>query len=293
MNLLNKMHKKLSCGFWNIGIIDTPIDSIINGKTDYTIRWLKHDNIDCFYADPFPVYDDGSTVQILAEEFNYFKCKGIIVELTIDKNNMCLKNRKVVLETEYHLSFPFVDDKVIVPEQYRSGKLYAYESGIEKCICDLPVIDPTLFTYNGEKYMIGTIITQNSVDANTDLYLLKKIQGKYVLVEDYPIKKDISSSRSAGRIFKIGSYMYRPAQDCKRIYGDQVRIMRISSILKEWNEEEVCIVDSKKSDSYNEGLHTLNVFGNYIIVDGFQHQYCGYRKILYVLYRYLKQIKRG
>ena len=55
---MNKIRKKMSCGFWNIGFITSSAESLINGKKDYIIKWMKHNNKNCFYADPFPISED-------------------------------------------------------------------------------------------------------------------------------------------------------------------------------------------------------------------------------------------
>lgn len=290
MKILEEIRKKLSCGFWNIGLLDCSIDKILEGEKNYTIKWMKHNFLDCFFADPFPIASDNYFYYILAEEYNYHSSKGIIVKLKISKNDFQLIDREKIIETDFHLSFPFPYKGMIVPEQFRSGKLFAYKNKSEKCICDYPVIDPTLFEYNGEEFLIGNLVRKNNIEANTNLYLFKKIKENYELMDKSPIKSNIEGSRSAGKVFKYNGEMYRPVQDCKRIYGDRVRIMHLKSIGVDWHEEEICTVDSKNSDAFNEGLHTFNVWENIIIVDGFANQYRGYRKLGYLLDRYCKRL---
>jgi len=73
-----------------------------SGPSWHELRSPRH----CFYADPFIIEDNGA-VWVFFEEFLYSSGKGRIACAEITTNGHILRSR-VVLEKEYHLSFPFV-----------------------------------------------------------------------------------------------------------------------------------------------------------------------------------------
>ncbi len=291
MQLRSKLKQKLSCGFWNIGIIKCSAKDLVYGRENYDIVWMKHNSRTKFYADPFPINEDEDNYYILAEEYSYFTRKGIIVELTVDKLSMRLINRKVVLNTGIHLSFPFPYKNTIVPEQYRSGKLYAYKAVEENCICNDPVIDPCILEYHGETYLFGTRIINDASDANTKLFWYKMVNGKFEIIDNEPIKTDIRSARPAGKFFEVDGILYRPAQDSERMYGAQTRIMRVEGIDEKYEETEIRVISTKNLSEYNEGIHTFNAWRNIVVVDGFQTEMRVFLKILFLINRKIHFIR--
>ena len=285
--IMNKIRKKMSCGFWNIGFITSSAESLINGKKDYIIKWMKHNNKNCFYADPFPISEDEKFYYLLAEEYNYFLSKGVIVKLKVDKRTFEMKEREIYIETKYHLSFPFPYKDFVVPEQYRSGKLFAYtDDGLEHCISDYPVIDPVLFEYKGHEYLFGTLPCNDNLGQNRSLFWFEKKEDKYILKHKKAIKEDIKSARPAGKFFEVGGCLYRGAQDCEKSYGYQTRLMKVSINEDDYKEEEVAIINSFKENKFNMGLHTFNPLNDIVIVDGFQFEYRFFQKWLYLINRY-------
>jgi hypothetical protein len=286
MSFLNKF----TCGFWNIGIIDTPVNKIVSGEILPSIHWMRHRSRVKFYADPFPIGEDGKYYYILAEEYSYFTGKGIIVKLAIDKTTFELKSRKVEIKTSYHLSFPFPYKEYVIPEQFRSGKLIAYNDGVESVICDYPVIDPVVLEYHGKKILFGTLPCQDNKGHNRSLFWFDWNGTKFSLKSEKPIKEDVKSSRFAGAFFEIDDSLYRPAQDCEKLYGGQTRIMRVFLDDDSYREEEVMVINSFTSDRFNEGLHTFNPWRNVVIVDGFQNEHRFFYKPLFVLFRIFRKL---
>lgn len=287
---MSSIKDKFSCGFWNVGIITSSAKDIINGKSNYCFRWMKHHHWDKFFADPFPVNEDKDFYYILAEQYSYFTSKGTIVMLKIRKEDFRLVGKNPVIETNYHLSFPFPYSGSIVPEQFRAGKLYAYKDGVETCICDYPVIDPVLFDFKGKKFLFGTLTCDDNKGHNRSLFWFEKKGEKYELKKEKPIKEDVTSSRAAGAFFEIDGQLYRGAQDCERIYGGQTRIMKVDLTEDSYKETEVAIVNSSSSNEFNDGLHTFNPWKDIVVIDGFQNETRYLLKIPFVLYRYFRRL---
>lgn len=263
--------QKLRIGYWNIGIIENDIESIMEGK-DYSIRWMKHHYRDRFYADPFIYGSDERYYYILVEELIFVRDKGTISLLTIDKKNMNLVDQKVIIDDEFHLSYPYYDGESIVPENYKSGALYKfYFDGRKEKVLDVPLIDPTFVEYAGKKWLFGTT-KEEPEDAKKKLSIFYEKDGVYYPHNNNPVKNDICTSRPGGSFFEYKGDLYRPAQNSENIYGEDIRIMKIIALDEdEFKEEQVKIIESHRCKKYNLGLHTFNVGDGFIVVDGFQY----------------------
>ncbi len=268
-----KFINKFRIGYWNVGVIQKSIDSIMSDEP-YEIRWMKHHYKDRFFADPFLYRQDETYYYIFAEELIFTKKKGTIVLLKVNKKTMRLVKREDVIVDQYHLSYPFLDDGSVVAENYKSGYLsrFMFESnGVKKTkILDIPVIDPTLVEYQGEKWLFGTTKEQE-IDSNRKLSIFKEKNGEFVPHIKNPVKVSINSARPGGHFFWYKGELYRPAQNCEHLYGEDIQIMRIKQLDEiDFSEEYVKTISSHSLDRYNLGLHTFNVYDGCAVVDGFE-----------------------
>ena len=186
-----------------------------------------------------------------------------------------------VLEKEYHLSYPFIfrwrGDYYMIPEtaQARSIELYRCTAfpldwKLEKILMsDIKAVDTTLAEINGLWWMfvnIGIDGTSNSGELH--LFYANTPLGPWNPHKRNPVKSDVRSARSAGRIFVWQGEIYRPSQDCSEGYGHAVSINKIiridpdryieaevSKILPQWSRNVVA-------------THTLNSCDNLIVIDG-------------------------
>ena len=126
---LKRFVSRLTARFWAIGFVATGLDGIMNDNPIH-VEWLRMPK-DAWFADPFILEVSDDEIQVLVEEKRIGSNKGVITLLKIDRQSMELKSKKVVLEKEYHLSFPCIlrkDGKIyIYPESACSGKLDIYE----------------------------------------------------------------------------------------------------------------------------------------------------------------------
>ena len=255
--------KKFKIGYWNVGIIEQSIDAVMSDKP-YEIRWMRHRYKDRFFADPFLHHQDDENYYILAEELIFVKDKGTIVLLQVNKKTMKLVKRTELIEDEYHLSYPNPDGSSIVAENYKSGGLNQFiltDSKVTKeRILDTALIDPTFLEYEGNRWLFGT--TKEQVDdANRKLSIFIKQGNQYIPHKKNPVKIDVHSSRPGGKFFWYKGELYRPAQNCEHLYGEDIHIMKVKHLDEETYEEEyVRTVSSHGSSRYNLGLHTFNVY---------------------------------
>ena len=99
--------------------------------------------------------------------------------MTVDNATIIRLNRKIVLDTKLHLSYPFIfkeNDKIyIFPEAGHSGRLSCYEYdpvkqslNFLKEILGLPLLDPTILKYKNKYWLFGTLIGK---DSDNKLYI--------------------------------------------------------------------------------------------------------------------------
>ena len=184
---------------------------------------------------------------------------------------MQLVDRRVVVDDDFHLSYPFVVNQTVLPENHKSGRLHAFgidREPVEKwVVLDFPLIDPTLLRFNDTWWIFGT----TKDDPNRNLSIFYEKDGRFVPHKKNPVKVDSRSSRPGGSFFWYNGELYRPAQNCERRYGENINIMKINRLDEEDFDEEFCFqVSSRGSSRFNLGLHTFNVYDDFVLVDGYE-----------------------
>ncbi len=271
------MLKKFLLGVWNIGIIEQPINNLLNCDSTYNIRWVKHKYKDRFFADPFLYKVDKENYYILVEELPFYTSKGYVSLLTIEKRTMKLLKKEKWIEEQWHLSYPILHEGKIIPEAYRSDKVYAYDIKNGRIqqkeqIFDSGLIDQTFVKYNGYEWIFATD-KENALCGLKIFYRKNKKDNWHSHIKN-PVKNDIENSRPGGHFFELDGKLYRPVQDSKEIYGRRIRIMRVDELTPDkFEETEVAVFDSDKFPPFNKGLHTFNVEDGFIVVDGYKENY--------------------
>lgn len=226
---------------------------------------------DRFWADPFPIQKDG-TLHVFIEEYLYSTAQGHISVLSRNSSGGWSEPTKVV-DRPYHISYPFVFEHAgelfMLPETTSAGQIELYRC-VEfptKWELDTALVenfvgnDPTLFQQDdGTWWLI--------VDRSCDLHLFYSVspRGPFVAHEGNPVKSDSRNTRPAGRIFRLGNDLVRPAQDCSMRYGREVVFNKIVSLNPE-SFEEVEIGRLRLSRTEAIGCHTFNRIDGITIVD--------------------------
>lgn len=263
--------KKLKMPVWNIGFIEKRKEDILKEK-EYQIVWMKHSYPDRFFADPFLLEETGEQYIILAEECMLVEHKGKIVRLTVEKKTKKLVKREKLIETDCHLSFPFIYRDSVIPEQSAGNVLAVYDFNGEKKkrIAPYPFIDSVILEEGTQKWIFTTRESQEHEDVKKKLYRYMIKEGQVNMESEILIADRYESSRMAGAFFEISGKIYRPAQNStETFYGESVSI---NEVIQNDNEgyREIFIknFNSHKEKLFNEGLHTFNVYDNITIVDG-------------------------
>ena len=279
MNIKDSIISYIKDTKYNIGFIDGNLESILNGEP-IKINWLKHSYKDRWFADPFILDINDNDIIVLVEEWYDPIQRGRISKLTIDKHTYKLKNLKVMIEADYHLSFPAIDRKsdgiYIHPESSSINKLetYKYDTATDSfrkvgVLSELPLTDSVCNELFGRNLMFSTKLP----DANgkeLGIYYYNSENRQYSIKEYYHFKDNIS--RMAGNFFKYRGKIYRPAQVCIKSYGDAVSIKEVSFKDGKWDFKEIRRIYSPHPD-LDLGFHTFNVYKDTIVVDAI-----GYRR---------------
>lgn len=267
---------KLLAVKWTIGFIDNDLESIISGKT-LNIHWIKHSYSDRWFADPFILDVTETEIILLCEEYYYPIKRGRIAKLIIDRKSYELKESQVVLELETHLSFPAIlrkgNDVYIYPENSKKSKLtfYQYDVRHNQCIkcedwIEEPLTDAIVTEIFGEKMIFSTKLPNQNKNI-LDVYHWEKEKW----VELASIKFSDNMARNAGDFFIVNDEVYRPAQDCNKVYGGAVILQKVTKAL-EFKFVNIRRIESDNS-RYNVGCHTFNHYKGYTVVDAQGYKY--------------------
>jgi hypothetical protein len=230
------------------------------------------------WADPFPLRRDDRTY-VFFEEMERSTRRGHISLMELTER---LQPRMIgpVLSAGYHLSYPFVFEwkgsLFMLPEteQNRTVELHRCVAWpdvwtLEAVLLDhVSAADATIVEADGKWWMFTTMNPRRDADWDTNLYLFHSTGplGPWMPHACNPIKSDVRSSRSAGRLFWQDGRLYRPAQDCAERYGHAIVINEITRLdTAGFNERQAWRVDGWRSDIV--GVHTVNQERDVLMLD--------------------------
>jgi len=279
LNFISKIFDKFYLKQWSIGIVNEKIEDVIRNKNiSKEIKWIQINNNYQFFADPFIFESETGNYSILFEEMNYIKQYGIISQFKLDNTNNAIE-KKVILDTNTHLSYPFIfyenGNMYVFPESSIRGKLscYQYDSSSRSLqfirdLINLPLLDSTILKHQNKYWVFSTM---KGIDSNKKLYIFyaDNLFGTYTPHPQNPVKVNINGSRPAGNFILLDGSIYRPAQGSGQYYGSSIIINKVIELSESKFEEEYYFsITPPKEEYYNFGIHTINYVNNKIIIDG-------------------------
>lgn len=235
---------------------------------------------DRFWADPFACSRDGRHF-IFLEELPFARGKAHISVMEVDREGRHSRPR-CVLRRDYHLSYPFLIEEegelYMVPEtgENRTVEIYRcvefpWQWRLEKVLLrDAWCVDATFHRHEGRWWMFVNIGVEGAeIYDELHLYHADRLLGEWAAHPANPIKSDVRGARPAGRLYREGGALYRPAQICTPLYGSGIVVHRVLEMNTErYREEEVERVVPGR-DSGLLGIHTFNRDGELAVMDGF------------------------
>lgn len=287
------LKKRICYHTWNIGFIEREIsDVILSDECQFQVKWIIHNYKDRFFADPFILEKNDKEIKVIVEEYPFFRKKGIISLLTINRDTYELIERKVVLEQPYHMSYPYIyrtnDNKIwIAPEASMSGCLYKYTMNPQnhmlenqELLINEPVVDSTIIQHDGKYWLF---CTKRGEDSNRKLYIYhsKTSFGPWTTHHMAPAVDNCQLARPAGSMIKINGSIYRVVQKNDKSYGEAINVTRIDKLsvsdFKETFIKQICA----QKDRYSCGFHTINGYEDICVVDGLHKEFAPFRRLLF------------
>jgi hypothetical protein len=233
---------------------------------------------DRFWADPFAVVADGRHY-IFLEELLYAEEKGRIAVVEIVKNAPVGEPR-VVLELPYHLSYPFVfsyeGQWYMMPEMSRHGVQEVYRATafpdqwehFRSLELGQPVADATIVEHEGRWWLFAATRAHAQLPFNElSLFYSDTPLGPWQAHAMNPVLSDARSARPAGRLFRRGVDLIRPAQDGTPSYGAATVFKRVRRLDTEgYAEEAIGRIDPAWAPDV-AGTHTVNAAGQLTVID--------------------------
>ena len=187
---------------------------------------------DRFWADPHVIYKEPN-YYVFVEEYPYQMKRGHISVIEMDQKGN-YKQPIPVLQKDCHLSFPFVFDWMghyyMIPESSEKKTIDLYE-----CVRfpdqwqlkitlmkDVKAVDTTLFYVQGKWWLFTAMAEQEAAAPQVELFLFysdELFTDQWHAHPMNPIVSDVKRTRAAGSIFLKDGQLFRPSQDCSKMYG--------------------------------------------------------------------------
>lgn len=281
-SLPNRILRKLDKTLASMFFIDQWV-IMIGGELDFrTLRWEAFRPLmpekDRYWGDPFVIQRDGRTF-VFVEEKLYATGRGHIACLELGNGGELLSHR-VVLEREFHLSYPFLFEHegalYMIPESAASGTVdlyrcarFPYSWELQHSLLEgVYAVDATLLQHEGRSWLFANIKEEGGSSLNA-LHLFgapSPLSRQWQPHPANPVVRDISSARPAGRIFRQGGELIRPSQDSSRRYGGAIKFNRILKLSEDAYAEEA-IAAFAPGGGRIRATHTFNQAGGLTVID--------------------------
>jgi hypothetical protein len=264
--------------YWNIGLTVRSAAQILAEGRLGAVDWWRNPGLDRFRADPVGCWDaDRRGLRIYFEELLLWSARGVIRSVGYD--GMCCRDDfRDELALDVHLSYPSI--AVVAGEPRMMPEMHEAHGPVSFGLKDgrwtprrayLPnvhVLDPTPFEHDGTWFLFHTVAGHT---ANTVLHLqwAADPDGPWQPHPASPMQIGLAGARPAGAPFRVGSRIYRPAQDSSGGYGAGLIIHEVLRLDRFGFEERRAAALAPEPDTpYPDGLHSFMPCGDRVFVDG-------------------------
>jgi hypothetical protein len=262
---------------WAIGLTTGGAGALLAGGIP-KVEWLRLHDRRGFAADPFLI-EEGGRRFCFFEALPYATNRGKICYAELDAAHGRPQIHDAIV-APFHLSYPYLlrhDGEIVcIPEAGESGRVTAYAARDfpdgwyqrHTLIEGFAGIDPTIFRHQGRWWMLAT---DGRAHWNSELHAwyADELFGSWRPHPQNPVKRGLDGTRPAGRPFEVNGRLYRPAQDCTLRYGRRLIINELLELSPDgFSERAVSIVEPEPEGPFADGLHTANVCGDLVVLDG-------------------------
>jgi hypothetical protein len=259
-----------------LNIANLKLNKVFTGKLLRLDNLLPHT-----LADPFLIAKE-NVLYIFLESQSRRQQGKIISYMTKDLKNYT--NLGIILEEDYHLSYPFVfshdNAEYLIPESESASEItlykfeaFPYRPKKIRVLLHGRYCDTSLFYYEGLWYLFTTS------DKGLEIFWSENLlNSEFQPHFKNPITNDSKFCRSGGSIFIMDDKIFRPCQDCSNTYGENINIMEITELsTKQYNETQRYnnLFNSDFSGWNKNGGHHLsivNFMNKYIIATDKKHR---------------------
>jgi hypothetical protein len=266
---------------WNVGLVRARPHEFLAGSFEPAVEWSPYHENGQMVADPFILPAPGA-LRVLCEEFSWFSETGRIIEMSRGPDGRLSRGRPAIDEG-VHMSYPYAFQHegalYCVPEcaTRREVALYRWDSDRAAWTRDtvllenVAAVDATLFEADGRWWLLHS--SDEGVGPwSLYVWAAERLRGPWRPHPANPVKTDVRSSRPAGQPFRHEGRLYRPVQDGSRSYGGAMAINWVKCLsLEEFQEVTVQRLRPGPGWPYPDGVHTLNHFGDWCVIDAKRH----------------------
>ncbi len=232
-----------------------------------------------FYADPF-AWREGDRSYLFFEDWSLAQGRARISLMSLEPGEKWTAPRPI-LDTGSHLSYPFLlqwkGEIYMIPEtaSRRRVEIYRAEAFPDQWACagiqleGHRVVDTTVLPHDGRLWIFANIASHGaSSHDELHLFLADDLLGEWIPHPMSPVVSDVRQARPAGRIFRAGTRLIRPSQDCSRRYGYGLNFNEISDLSDATYHETFLSKVEPDWMPDNLGSHTWNSDGHIDVTDG-------------------------
>lgn len=271
INIKRKLRKVLIGGLWHV--------AYKNRDTSQAFKVAKNPHNE-FCADPF-VIEEGGETYIFCEQFRTKDRKGCIGYFKFEGGEPI--NKGIIIDRPYHMSYPCVfkyhGEYYMIPEtgENKTVELFKAERFPDKW-------KQVSVLLEGEGYVDTTIL----IYEDNLSFVTYFVRGTKYILQHYFLSDDLKTAtlhsekvfdentgRGAGGFYKKEGVLYRPSQNCRKSYGENIIFNKVELLQNGY--EEVPIDTLRLSDvqiplNHLTALHTFSLSSKYEVVDVFQEK---------------------
>ena len=243
-------------------------------------KWLKlKQPKNVSRADSFVVYESDK-YYIFFEEFDIKERHGYLCVGELNQDTDSLDNIKIILEEDYHLSFPnifkYKNKYYMVPESSENNTIDLYEFIVfpnelkkTRTLLKGNYADSILLNKDNLWYLF-TNKSENNTDLNSknlSIFISNDfINEEFKGYHQNPVIIDSEFARMGGQFIQKDNKLFRISQDCKTRYGYKINVMEVE-ILNKSQYKEILLKYIYPPDGYI-AFHTLNSDNDIEVADG-------------------------